>query len=339
MKFIGSKNGEISVFTEEEPSVVDHHLKIETLYSAISPGTELSMSSKSKDEVLKLGYSAVGTVVECGNEVEGFEVGDVVAVYGAPYTGHREYLIVPKTLCAKVGDGVDHKDAALAGLGAIAIHALRQADLQFGETIVVVGLGIYGQLISQIGRAAGFRVLPLNRSRARAELLESVSGIKSYDDEHEMQMRLNEITHGKGADAVFLCAGGQAGDLTNKSLHWLKDRGTSVIVGDFAVDYQRQAMFTKEIVIKISRAGGPGRYDTSYEKMAVDYPYGYVRWTEGRNTEEFIRLLQDKLITVSDYYDQPFFVDECNKAYNSLNVRGSSFLTQVIYYKKEDQRQ
>ena len=334
MKIVGSKNGKIAMYEIEMPLSKKDYLKIQTHYSAISPGTELSMGENSGKDLIELGYSASGIVIDCDEKTSGFKNGDIVAVYGAPYVGHKEYLMVPKTLCAKVPANLSIKDAALAGLGAIAIHALRQAQLQFGETIIVVGLGIYGQLISQIGKAAGYRVLPINLTKERSILLETVSGIKSYHDELEMEKRLYEITDGKGADAVFLCAGSDDGTLTNKSMKWLRDRGTSVIVGNVEVNYNRQMMFAKEIKILISRAGGPGRYDSVYEKEAIDYPYGYVRWTEGRNVKEFVRLLEDNLIKVEEYYDKPYLVDECRKAYKSLNTKDAIFLTQLIYYKE-----
>ena len=136
MKYIGAQNGKIGVFETEKPQVKDNYVLIKTLYSAISPGTELSMSAASEDRVVALGYSACGEIVEVGDGVEGYKVGDKVASYGVPYTGHREYLSVPKTLIAKVPDNVSDKEASMAGLGAIAIHALRKANLQFGEIIV-----------------------------------------------------------------------------------------------------------------------------------------------------------------------------------------------------------
>ena len=333
MRYIGATNGKISIFEKEKPEVLPSYVLVETDFSAISPGTELTMSSNSKDQVVSLGYSAAGTVIEVGEGAD-FKVGDKVAVYGAPYTGHREYLCVPKTLAVKVPDHVDLREASMAGLGAIAIHALRQADLKFGEVAVVVGLGIYGQLISQIAHQAGIVVLPLNRSSQRAELLEEISGIKSYSDEKEMEAKLNEITGGKGADAVFLCVGGDSTYLTNKSLEWIRNRGKSVIVGDIQPNYERELMFGKEAEIIISRAGGPGRYDPVYEREAVDYPYGYVRWTEGRNTGEYVRLISEERIKVKGYFGEDFSLDEFEEAYASLDVKGAPHLTQIFNYKK-----
>ncbi|WP_426350214.1 zinc-dependent alcohol dehydrogenase [Alloiococcus sp. CFN-8] len=332
MRYIGAKNGEIRVFEKPMPQIKDNYLLIKTIYSAISPGTELTMGGNSKEDIVQLGYSAAGKVIEVGKGVEGFYEGQYVACYGAPYVAHAEYLLVPKTLCAPVPEGVDLKEASLAGLGAISIHALRKAQLTFGEVAVVVGLGIFGQLIAQIGHGAALEVLPLNRSSKRAELLEEISGIPCYTSEAKLEEALRELTGGKGADGVFLCTGGDSEYLTNKSLEWLRDKGKSIIVGDIQPKYDRELMFGKEIDIMISRAGGPGRYDPSYERDAIDYPYGQVRWTEGRNVKEYIRLLSSKRIRVDKYVGYSLNLDNIKEAYELLQNSGSEVLTGIICY-------
>lgn len=335
MKYIGAQNGKISVFETESPVVEKNFVLVRTVYSAISPGTELTMAGMSQENTIGLGYSSAGVVVAVGEGVENIKEGDRVATYGAPYTGHREILSVPKTLCVKVPDGVDLKEAAISGLGAIAIHALRKADLAFGEICVVVGLGIYGQLIAQIAQNAGLVVLPLNRSEGRARLLEEVSGIRTYTTEYELEEAIREASGGKGADAVLLCVGGDSGYLTNKSLEWVRDRGKSVIVGDIQPIYDRGRMFKKEVDIVISRAGGPGRYDRSYELNAVDYPYGQVRWTEGRNVAEFIRLLQEKRIHVGKYVEGIANISDPMTAYGELSQKDSRHLTYLFQYEQK----
>lgn len=335
MKIISAQNGNVVLREGEKPTLLPRHVMVKTMYSAISPGTELSMTGSSKEEFVNIGYSASGVIVEVGNEVTNFKVGDQVAVYGAPYVGHREYLAVPQTLVAKVPASVDMKDASMAGLGAIAIHGLRQARVQFGEIVVVVGLGIYGQLIAQMAKQAGLVVLALNRSKPRVDLLEKVSGVESFTDEAAMEARLMELSNGQGADAVLLCAGGKQSPLTNKSFKWLKQRGTSVIVGDIEPNYDRELMFGKELEIRISRAGGPGRYDVSYERDAVDYPYGYVRWTEGRNVAEYVRMLEQKTINVREYYGDSTPVEAYKEAYELLAQPAAEYLSHIFTYETE----
>jgi threonine dehydrogenase-like Zn-dependent dehydrogenase len=332
MKYVGAKNGEVFTFNKEIPQVKENYVLIKTKYSAISPGTENTMLVNSKDEIVALGYCAAGVVESIGENVSEFIVGEKVACYGAPYVYHSEYLLVPKTMCVKVPENLDLKEASLGGIGAIAIHALRKANLQFGEVAVVVGLGIFGQILGQVAVNAGYQVLPLNRSTPRAELFENVTGVKSFCDEKELEKEIARKTNGRGADAVFLCTGGDSNYLTNKSLEWLRDKGKSVIVGDLQPNYQRELMFAKEIEILISRAGGPGRYDESFEKNAVDYPYGQVRWTETRNVAEFIRLLNEKRIEISNYPIKTVNFENISETYRKLHSKGNTVLTNIFDY-------
>ncbi len=337
IKIIAAQNGGVSVQEDTLTPLKKGYVYIETEYSAISAGTELTIIDTSKENRIPIGYSACGRVVAVGEGVSEFSVGDKVASYGAPYTGHKSMMHVPKTLVAKIPENVTMQDASLAGLGAIAIHAIRHAELHFGEVVVVVGLGIYGQLISQIARAAGLVVFALNRNPLRADMLEkaSLGDVKPYTDEKELEKDLYQYTQGQGADAVFLCTGGDSNYLTNKSLEWCRDRGVSMIVGDLQPVYDRPKMFAKEITIKVSRAGGPGRYDTSYEKNAVDYPYGYVRWTEGRNIGEYLRLVSEDKLKVSTYYDKAFDLEDYQVAYDALRERQAPVLTHLFKYRIE----
>ncbi|MBP1039578.1 zinc-binding alcohol dehydrogenase [Vagococcus sp. BWB3-3] len=332
MKYIGARNGKVAIFESEVPQAKPGYVLIKTSYSAISPGTEITMMGNSKGDIVTLGYSAAGIVEEIGENVTNFKKGDRVACYGAPYVQHAEYLAVPKTLVCSVPDHVDLKEACLAGIGAISIHALRKADLQFGETSLVVGLGIFGQLIGQIAENAGHQVIALNRSKPRADVFQATTGIDTFTDETALEAHIKAVTNMQGVDAVFLCTGGDSSYLTNKSLEWCRDKGKSVIVGDLQPNYERTTMFAKEIDILISRAGGPGRYDPSYERDAVDYPYGQVRWTEGRNTAEFIRLLANKRIDVSGYVTNITDLDTIDSTYHDLQQSGISVLTHIIRY-------
>lgn len=332
MKSICAAKGEICIIEKEIPKIKDNFILVKTSYTAISPGTEITMLKNSKEEYVSLGYSASGEAVEVGSGVEHIKPGDRVACYGAPYVSHSEYLLVPKTLCVIIPQKVSSMEASLVGLGAIAIHALRQAHLQFGEIAVVSGLGIFGQLIGQIANASALKVIPFNNTEKRAELFEKITGVKTFVEEEKMEEYLDLISRGKGADGVFLCAGRSAGYQTNKSMEWLRHRGKSIIVGDIEPHYDRNLMFDKEIQIMISKAGGPGRYDKIYELQAIDYPYGYVRWTEGRNMEEFIRLLDENRINVKDYMKEPIKITDVESALVELQLGNQEELTKIISY-------
>lgn len=332
MKSIVAKDQKVHIAEGVKPTIKPSYLLLKTLYSAISPGTELSLIGASDNREITLGYSAVGVVMECGEGVVDYQIGDTVACYGAPYVGHCEFLVVPITLCAKVPAGVEPKEAALAGIGAIAIHALRIAKLAFGETVVVVGLGLLGQMIAKIADAAAYNVVAFDVQAERVAMLRDKGTIRSFSTLAEMESDIAKCTNNHGADAVLLCAGGKRSTLTHQSLKWIRSQGKVVIVGDIEPDFPRELLFGKEAQILISRAGGPGRYDQVYEKQAIDYPYGYVRWTEGRNVAEYLRLVHDKRIDV-----QPFLTDEVGfhdapTAYDELVQKKSSTLTKIISY-------
>lgn len=335
MKTVVAKDKAVYLEESEIPKIKDQYILIKTKYSVISPGTEISLIEASEGRTISLGYSAVGVAVEVGDGVKTISKGDLVACYGSPYVKHAQYLLVPKTLCCKVPSHVEPKAAALGGLGAISIHALRIGQLQFGEWAVVVGLGILGQLIAQIAHASLYRVIVHDVSEARASSFENLTGIPSLLTLQDVEQTIETCTNHYGVDAVFLCASGKKSDLTHKSLGWIRDQGKVVIVGDLETNFPRADMFAKEAKILISRAGGPGRYDPIFEKNAVDYPYGFVRWTEGRNLEEFIRIVSEKRINVSPYLQEIVELDEVEKAYKELINKQSPVLTKVIKYPEE----
>ncbi|MDM5201256.1 zinc-binding alcohol dehydrogenase [Fictibacillus enclensis] len=332
MKSVAAKEGKITMIESEIPKVQDHYLLVKTSHSVISTGTELSVIRSSQNRTAYLGYSAAGTIVECGGDTQPFTKGQLVACYGVPYVRHSEYLLVPKTLCSPVPDNVQAKEAAFAGVGAIAIHALRMANLQFGESVVIAGLGVLGQIIAQISHASAYDVIPYEVNESRAQLFQSCTGVEVATSNEQLNRRIEKKTNGLGADAVLLCAGGGYSPLTNESLEWVRDKGKIVIVGDVEPHFKRSLMFGKEAQILISRAGGPGRYDPVYEKAAVDYPYAYVRWTEGRNMGEFLRLLSEKRIQVNAYFQESVLFDNISDAYEELQQENTSVLTKVIEY-------
>lgn len=334
MKAVAAMQGNVIIADIEEPAELPAgHVRIRTEYSAVSPGTEMIFINRASDERVVMGYSAVGIIEEVGERVNGLAVGQRVACYGAPYVRHAEKLAVPSNLTAAVPDGVDPKEAAFAGLGAIAIHALRVADLHFGESAVVVGLGILGQLIAQIAHAAAFSVagFDLNPERVKEMRQHIPHAVTSREQLEEIIRRL---TGGHGADSVILCASGSGEELINASLGWIRDRGKIVIVGDLSAVYSREKMFGKEAQVLISRAGGPGRYDPSYELRNTDYPVGFVRWTEGRNVAEYVRLLAEGRITVKPLISHVVPVDQASSAYARYGP-GSKTLGTVFQYGRQ----
>lgn len=325
--------GKVDIMELEGPTPEANYVLVETAYSAISPGTEMIlMTDLRSTEPIPLGYSAMGIVTEVGTEVTHVEKGDRVACYGSPFVRHAELLKVPKQLVVPLPEQVGDQEAAYVGLGAIAIHALRQADLRFGESVVVVGLGILGQIISQIAEASANRVIGMDRIAERVAKLKASGSQLVYDNEEEMARSLHEVTQGTGADAVILCVGGGNTEILDKALTWIRDRGKIVIVGDVAMVCNRELMFQKEAQILISRAGGPGRYQADYEQKGFDYPIGHIRWTEGRNMAEYIRLVAEKKLRIAPLISHTLPLERIGEAYALYREAPEQVLGVVIHY-------
>ena len=330
MKALQAHDGITKIVEIDQPEIFATGVLVETYYTAVSPGTERLLIEGSKQGVRQLGYSAVGKVKEVGKNVKTVQVGDMVACYGAPYVGHMEQLVVPETLVAKCSAGVLPQHASFAAHGTIAIHAIRQGQLQFGESVVIIGLGVLGQMIAKICAAASYDVICYEPNEKRAEMLKHTPGIEVFSDLMKMEQHLLDFTNGQGVDAVLLCAGGKHSETTPRSLQWVRKQGRIVIVGDVEPQFNREELFIKEAVVTISRAGGPGRYDNRYEKEAMDYPYHYVRWTEGRNLAAYIRLLERKAIDVSDFLQLQIPFESSAGVYDMLE--NSEALTAIIEY-------
>jgi len=331
MKAIATQSGAIMITELTKPEPLAGHVLVRTEYSAISPGTEMGFVKQASDQLVKLGYSAVGIVEQVGEGVSGIQVGERVACYGAPYVYHAQWLSVPANLTAVVPNHVDPEEAAFAGLGAIAIHALRVADLRFGESAVVVGLGTLGNIIAQIANAAAYRIAGVDLSHERAAMLREQGLTYVYESQEQLEEHMAAAVGTAGADAVILCASGPGEALINRSLEWIRDRGKIVIVGDLTTEFSRGLMFSKEAQVLISRAGGPGRYDKSYEKENRDYPIGHVRWTEGRNIAEYIRLLADGRISIKPLITDVFPLDHAVEAYENYKKPTRTISTLIKY--------
>ncbi|RJE87638.1 alcohol dehydrogenase [Paenibacillus sp. 1011MAR3C5] len=331
MKAVATQHGKIVIADMAVAETPPGHVLIRTEYSAISPGTEMGFVSRGSDTLTPLGYSAVGIVEDVGEGVIGLKPGQRLACYGVPYVRHAERLNVPTNLTAVVPDHVDPREAAFAGLGAIAIHALRVADLRFGESAIVAGLGTLGNLIAQIASAAAIRTAGVDVSTERADMLRSQGYPHIYDDAAKLSANLGDAVGSGGADAVLLCAGGPGEALINQSLEWIRDRGKVVIVGDLSMTFSRGLMFAKEAQVLISRAGGPGRYDKQYELENRDYPSGHVRWTEGRNIAEYIRLLGEGRISMKPLITDVYPLEQAAEAYENYRKPSKSIATLIRY--------
>ena len=334
LKTLIALNEKPQIIEEQTPQLFSTAVKVKTHFSAISPGTERLIIAGSVGERRNLGYSAVGQVIEVGKDVVDLKVGDLVACYGGPYVHHATELVVPAILTAKIESSQPLIHYAFAAHGTIAIHAIRQAKLQFGESVIIIGLGVLGQMIAKICVAAAYDVYCYEPNEERATQFQQTITAHVFSDLREMERFIEHSTQMQGVDAVLLCAGGKYSETTNNSLKWVRKQGTIVIVGDVEPHFDRELMFGKEATITISRAGGPGRYDVQYEKMGCDYPYSYVRWTEGRNIKEFVRLVNNGLIDMSNFIQHIVPFHKSATIYDELQ-QNPQYLTAILSYEEE----
>jgi predicted dehydrogenase/threonine dehydrogenase-like Zn-dependent dehydrogenase len=287
------------------------------------------------DQLSAPGYSSAGTIAELGQGVTDLAVGDHVACSGASYATHEEFASVPRLLVAKVPtqSRVIPEEAAFATLGAVAMHGIRTAEVTLGDLVVVIGLGLVGQLTIQLLKTAGCRVLGMDFVAARAELARRMGADAVCLSADELRDLCRQHSGGYGADAVVIAAETASSDPVNVAGDVARDRAIVVAVGTVGMNIDRSIYYAKELDFRISRSYGPGRYDAAYEQKGHDYPIGYVRWTETRNMAAFIQLLAEEKINVGSLITHRFPIDRAADAYDLISGRRAEpFLGVVITY-------
>jgi len=370
--FQDPKAGTVQVVDLPPPALRPGTLLVRNAFSVVSPGTERNTVAAARDSYLKtararpdlvrrvldsvkrdgilaayrkvqaklsepqaLGYASAGVVVAVGEgSGDHFRVGDRVACCGQNVASHAEMICVPTNLAARVPDGVPLDEAAFATLGAIALHGVRLSEPQLGGRYAVIGCGILGQLAAQLLRAHGGRVAAFDLDAAlvaRAREHGAESGIAG-DGEAQVASAL-AWTEGVGVDGVVVAAASQSEAPMTAAAAMCRDRGRVVALGFVPFGLPREIAYAKELELRISRSYGPGRYDAAFEDKGVDYPIGYVRWTETRNLESFLQAVADRLVAVAPLVTHRYAIDEAPRAYDALVAgNGARPLGIVIRY-------
>lgn len=349
------RTGQLSLSEVPIPALEPGHVLVQTAFSAVSLGTEgkkvittrQSLVGKARsrpdlvqqvlrtaqregllntyrkvmnrlDEPMPLGYSAAGTVITVGAGVEEFRVGDRVAC-GGEGAAHAEVMAVPVNLCVKVPDGVPLEEAAFTTLGAIALQGLRQAEVVLGESVVVIGLGLVGQLTVQLLKANGCQVVGIDLDSWKVALAEEMGADRAMvRADPGLEATVLTLTRGRGADAVIITAATSSSDPVELAARLCRDRGYVVSIGHVGLDLPRQVFYDKELRFSMSRSYGPGRYDPIYEEKGIDYPIGYVRWTEKRNMEAFLDLVAAGRVNLQGIITHRFKFEQAEQAYELL---------------------
>jgi Zn-dependent alcohol dehydrogenases len=363
MRQVLIRRGQIMVENVPAPLIEDGHVLVEVAYSLISTGTEISGLESSRKSLFKrvlaqpdkvkqlldhlrhqgiqktiakvqgqlggaspIGYSCSGIVIQVGKGVTDIQPGERVACAGAGIANHAEIVLVPRNLVVKVPAGCDLKAAASVALGAIAMQGVRRADPRLGEIVAVIGLGLLGQLTVQLLKVAGCRVIGFDLDARRVAMAQRLGADKAFvSSEVDVPNEVRHLTNGHGVDATDHhgciperrhCSAGH-GKSTRK-------KGRVVVVGDVGLGLKRSPFYEKEIDFLISCSYGPGRYDERYEERGLDYPYAYVRWTENRNMQEYLRLVAEGKVQVAPILEREYDIADAPRAMRSYGRRPKS---------------
>lgn len=279
------------------------------------------------DRAVPLGYSAAGDVVEVGRGAEEFRVGDRVACAGMGYASHAELIWVPTNLCVRLPQGLEYESGAFVAVGSIALQGIRIADAKVGEHVAVVGLGLVGLVTAQILQAAGCVVWGFDCNPERVALARELGvafAALSTD------FCPGELPRSGGADAVIITAATSSNQPVELAGTIARDRGIVVVVGDVHVNLPREPYYKKELQLRYSRSYGPGRYDPSYEEKGLDYPAGYVRWTEKRNMEAFLDLAAARKLDLTNLVAQRLEIDRASEGYELLSGKATSRAPAIV---------
>lgn len=273
-------------------------------------------------EETPVGYSSAGRVIRVGAAIRGIDVGDFVACGGAT-ANHSEIVSVPRNLCAKVPADVPLEAAALTTIGAIALHGVRLADVRVGDRVAVIGCGLVGQIACRLLRTAGAEVFALDLDSGRVQAAVRAGADHGLAVTPAASERVLAETGRIGVDQAIITAATSSNDPLLLAAEIARDRGAIVVVGDVRIEAPRAPLYDKELSLRVSRSYGPGRYDPEYEERGIDYPIGYVRWTEKRNMEAVLDLQARGRIELLDLVDEIVPVDEAGRAYDRLSGSAS----------------
>jgi len=358
------------------PMVNKDSILVKVYYSCISAGTEISSlmssgNSKIKDvlsdpnkvvkaidhvkkeglsrtiqkaqgkfeEAEQIGYSASGVAIKIGDNIKDIKVNEKVACAGAGIANHAEYIEVPGNLFVKIPDDVDFDSASTVALGAIALQGVRRANVTLGEYVAVIGLGILGQITVQLLKANGCRVIGVDLDERRLQKALELGMNKGTNPENDDILKIaTSFSNGYGIDAVIITAATNSKAPLAQAFQMCRKKGRVVLVGVVGMEINREDMYKKELDFLIATSYGPGRYDEQYEQKGIDYPYAYVRWTENRNMEEYLKLIADQKINIKPLIEQEYKIEDAPLAYEELMTSETKPLITLLKYKQEEEQ-
>jgi len=369
MRQVFLDRGNITVKEVAEPLLDDHLVLVGVHYSLISSGTELAtinqaktgifnnvphkikkilesikingiqatttlVKEKLKGETQSLGYSCSGQVIAVGKKVKNIRAGDLVACAGAGYANHADLVCVPEPLVVPVHHEQFLRAASLTTLGAIALQGIRQAEVTIGEYVCVVGLGLLGQLTVQLAKMSGAFVIGIDVLPERVALARQLGADAAFQvNEQDVVSEIAFLTKHYGVDTTIITAASTSNEIIQQAMHITRKKGRVVIVGDVGLTLSRDPFYQKEIDLRISCSYGPGRYDPNYEEFGSDYPYAYVRWTENRNMQAFVSLIEREQININSLISKEVTLETVEQVYEQIKAK--EVVGIVLNYQKE----
>ncbi|MFO7885842.1 MAG: bi-domain-containing oxidoreductase [Desulfobacteraceae bacterium] len=358
------KNGQTILETVPAPQVRNGHVLIKTRQSLVSLGTERSLVEFGKasliekarqqpDKVklvldkiksdgllptleavftklgqpLPLGYCNTGTVIACGSGVQGFRAGDRVASNGP----HAEFVVVPQNLAAKIPDNVTDPEACFTVIGSIGLQGIRLLQPTYGETIVVIGLGLIGLVTAELLVANGCNVIGFDYDQTKIDIAmqKGISAISPGQGLDPVRF-VESQTQGNGADGVIIAAATNDKKVISQAAQMSRKRGRIILVGVVGLNLSRNDFYEKELTFQVSCSYGPGRYDSKYEQKGHDYPLGFVRWTEKRNFETILHSISTGRLDVKPLITEKVPLKDFNKIYGNLG--GTTAIASLLVY-------
>lgn len=278
------------------------------------------------DEPLPLGYCNAGEVIAVGEGVTEFSVGDRVASNGH----HAEIVCVPTNLVARIPNNVSYEEAAFTVIGSIGLQGIRLVNPAFGDHVVVIGLGLIGLITVELLLANGCNVIGFDFDQQKVDIA-SKKGVNAYNASHVDVVKVVEnMTKEVGADAVLITASTKSNDVISQAAQMSRKRGKIVLVGVIGLNIQRADFYKKELSFQVSCSYGPGRYDENYEQKGIDYPIGYVRWTQQRNFESILEAIAKKRLNVSELITERVALKDYLKIYGEM---GKGSIASILEYK------
>jgi len=356
MKQVFVQHGTAMIAQVPAPMIEETGILVEVAYSLISTGTELtglresgkSITQQALEQPEKIkkamdhlrrqgirktiakiqgkaadshraGYSCSGVVVQVGKEIHDIQPGERVACAGAGIANHAEIVLVPRNLVVKIPDDCGLREAASTTVGSIAMQGVRRADPRLGEHVAVIGLGLLGQITVMLLKAAGCIVTGIELNPRRIEIAGRVGMDYGFSPvEADIQKEINRLTGDHGVDATIITAASESDDIAQQAMEITRKKGRVVVVGAVGLGLKRSPFYEKEIDFLISSSYGPGRYDDRYERKGRDYPYAYVRWTENRNMQEYLRLLAEGKVNLDLILEKEYALEDVERAYHDL---------------------